>query len=411
MKPIIFFSVNDFTKTSGGTIRIYGILNALAKNNNQVTFISNTKDYSLFHPNITHIYLNHPVNAYSKRKFQFLLAFLPLFVFNTYYHKLLNKIEAILSPLPKQNIFFFEYLDNSIGYWLFKNNLIKGYINDIHGISTEEFKVQLKKEESFREKIKLKLKIYTSKRLDKKVFSNARKIIVPTKSMNSFFSNKYPLLKEEKNIILPNVLQKTSFSKPDSHLAKKLRDKFKITKKDKILLFAGGLKSTSGILDLINAFHIVHKKVPLSKLLIIGDGPLMESSKKLVGKYRLQDRIHFIGQTKHKDLKTYQSLADLLICPDQENIFSNLIIHYKYIDALLANKVVINGNFKSVLEINKNEQLSLGFKPSDINDLANVIIKALSNYNHYKEKYAFTQNFVLSNMTYKEHTKVLENES
>lgn len=100
MAKIILFTCNDFSTTSGGTIRMYGILNALAENSNEVILISNTTDYSDFHPNIRHIFLNHPINSYSKRKFQLLLSILPISWLNYYYRKLFRNEELSLGFSP-----------------------------------------------------------------------------------------------------------------------------------------------------------------------------------------------------------------------------------------------------------------------------------------------------------------------
>lgn len=411
-QPVVFFSLNDFTVTSGGTIRMYGILNAMAKNGNQVVLISNAQDVSKFHPDIQHIPIHNKFNAYSKRKFQLLLTWLPISVFNIYYRKLLRKLQPILKDFSQQNIIFFEYLDNSVGYWLDKNNLIKGYINDVHGIATEEFKFQLDNPLSLKEKFKLTWKYHTAKRLDRLVFPSAYKIIFPTRAMERFFTQRYPALVHKKHIILPNVIQDHLLSpKPSENPPLTIAQLQPILNHTFVYLFAGGFKRSCGILDLITAFEKVHRQKPATTLLLIGNGHLMEPAKRLVKKYKLEKVVHFLGNTAHSDLPHFQNLADVLVCPDEDYLFSHLIIHYKYLDALTANKVVINGNFKSVLELNMEESLSLGFTPSDVESLKNVMLDAFENYNHYLQKYQHTRDFILSNFTYQHQTKVLENVS
>ena len=409
MAKIILFTCNDFSTTSGGTIRMYGILNALAENSNKVILISNTTDYSDFHPNIRHIFLNHPINSYSKRKFQLLLSILPISWLNYYYRKLFRKLEVILNPFQDENIIFFEYLDNSMGYWLKKNQIIKGYINDIHGIAPEEFKFQYAQSNSKREKFKLKIKVYFAKRLDKKVFDNAYRIIFPTQAMLEYWASIFPSVHNKDNIIIPNVLQnKAYYREPERDFIELKRKELDLNKSDRIILFAGGFKRSSGILDLIRAFSLIQERQKNTKLILLGDGPLMSSALALVKRLKINNIVYFTGFTDYKDLRSYQEIAHLLVCPDEENIFSHLIVHFKYLDALLANKVVINGNFRSVLEINQNEELSLGFSPSDVQDLARVMNLALDNYDHYRQKYSHTRDFILKYMTYQHQTKVLE---
>jgi hypothetical protein len=64
-----------------------------------------------------------------------------------------------------------------------------------------------------------------------------------------------------------------------------------------------------------------------------------------------------------------------------------MTIHTKYFESLSSGKVVINGNFSAVREINDNEQLSLSFEPSDICDLASKLIYALDNLEDLSDKY------------------------
>lgn len=408
MSTLVFFSMNDFTRTSGGTIRMYGVLNELSSNGNQVILISNASDLRRFHSDIKHINLQQPFNSYSKRKFQLLLAFLPLFFFNLYYHKLYRKTEKILQDFKDTRIIFFEYLDNSMGYWFYQNGLIPSYLNDIHGIAAEEFRFQLKRERSFKEKLKLKLKIYAAEHLDKKVFRNAGGIITPTLSMLEFFKTKYGNLVKKDNFILPNVLQNpSSYQPPQEKTVSQIRSQLNLKEDDFIILFAGGFKKSSGLLKLINSFITINRENQNSKLILVGDGPLMKEAKDKVKSNQLEERVYFTGLTRHEDLHNYQALAHILVCPDDDNIFSHLIVHYKYLDALLANKVVINGNFSSVLEINPNEKLSLGYDPGSEKDLTETLLKAIANYPYYKEKYGDTRDFILQNLTYSQQTQIL----
>ena len=70
MKKLIFFTFNDFLIDGGGRVRMYGILNALAKENKkEIILISNIKDKGKFHSNIKHIYLDLKITSNQKRIF------------------------------------------------------------------------------------------------------------------------------------------------------------------------------------------------------------------------------------------------------------------------------------------------------------------------------------------------------
>ena len=124
---------------------MYGILNSLAANNsNRVVFISNAKDKNNFHPNIQHQSINLEVSNKSKKILQGLTSFLPAPIIFLVYSKLLKKVKTSIDAIREKDepVYFFEYLDNTIGYLLNAKDQKYAYINDIHGISTIEFKYQ-----------------------------------------------------------------------------------------------------------------------------------------------------------------------------------------------------------------------------------------------------------------------------
>ena len=79
-KKIYFFTFNNFLKDDGGTIRMKGIMNALAEKGIIVTLISNCTLVDQFDKKINHIFLNYFVSKQEKRSFQLLLSFLPFFI-------------------------------------------------------------------------------------------------------------------------------------------------------------------------------------------------------------------------------------------------------------------------------------------------------------------------------------------
>ena len=405
----VFFSVNDFLREGGGTIRMYGILNELAKRGHKVTLISNAKRLDKFDPNIEHVNLDYHFSQLDKRIFQALLAILPIFILNIFYGGLLRNTKGLKPIFDCVNeVFFFEYLDNSIGYFLRKNKIIPNYINDLHGVATLEFNFQYKNATSFLAKLKFYMKYMFAEALDKKVFENAKALIFASNAMRNLFEKKYRLHSIEENYVLPYLLSTDSLSsKVDINLKERLIRKLDIKSEERIILFAGAFKMTGGVPDLIKAFQKVAGQEKNCRLLLIGDGPTYKECIEIAQK-EFTDRIIFLGRTKYDELTTYQDLADILVCPDKQNVYSQLIVHVKYLDALLSNKVVINGNFKSVLELNRKETLSIGFEPSNIESLASSINYCLSKLEVLKDRYQNNSNFVWKYLTYKSQIKIFE---
>lgn len=399
MKEYVFFTMNNFEKEGGGTIRMYGILNSLSKSS-RVTLISNAIDTSKFHEDIQHIPLNFVYTPRKKREFQLLLTYTPIPVVNLFNLELLKLLKNILSKYSGKNIFFFEYLDNSIGFWLKRNNVLKSYTNDLHGVATIEFDYQREVATNYRQKVVAMLKYKSAYILDKKVLSNAFKNIYASNAMMNYFKTLYPKLKDKPHTIVPYLLPLNSNKNSNPELVRRILIKYNVSPKDKVIMFAGAFKPTGGVMDLIKAFEMIHMRDESVLLMLVGDGVEQSKCKSYVNHSKLGEKIIFVGRTPYDHLSSYQDIAHVLVCPDTDNEFSNLIVHVKYLDALLANKVVVNGSFDSVLEINPHEELSPLFEPSNVDMLATLLGEILRNYDDYKEKYGDTKQIVLSTLTY-----------
>jgi glycosyltransferase involved in cell wall biosynthesis len=394
-------------RDGGDTIRMYGVVNALAEQGEEVILLSNAVNYSNFHPAIRHVFLD--VKFSQKALFQGLLAILPPKLMGFLYSKMLSKISAKFSNYNSRNnnFIFFEYLDNSFAYLLYKCKKINHYINDIHGVAPIEFNYVKKLSKNPLKKLFFLLKLMFAEKLDKKMFENARGLIYSSQAMKAYFENKYDL-KNTQFAVLPNLIsENVRKSKIDSDLLEKLRVRYEIKEKDFILLFVGGYKATSGLDDLVQVFCKLSGYRSNMKLILIGYGPVKKEVEKLVKDLSLNDKVFFIEKVPYEKLYTYQSLAHIVVCPDKENEFSNLIVHLKYLDSLVSGKPVVASNFKSVAEINVDDSLSVGFKPSDKKDLYEKIKYCMNNYDDMLKKYAHVREYAFENLTYKSHINAL----
>jgi glycosyltransferase involved in cell wall biosynthesis len=399
----VFFSMRDFLDDGGGTIRMYGILNSIAAQGHEVIFISNTKRYDCFNQKITHVPVNF-FNQYQsdKRKFQFLLSILPAAFVYMIYKKLFDRISQVLKDacLTDQVIISFEYLDNSIVYVLKKQNKIKGYINDTHGIPTVEFKsaVEIKKGIY---RVVYFLKYIFAKLLDEKLYANSNAYIFPSENVKIYYEQHYISKIKPKAYIIPYFPDTNIERTVDNDLKNMLLNKFKINDTDFVFFFAGNYKATSGIEDLLDAFQRLSAENNQIKLIVICQG-----ISKILG-VKSGKNIIVIDKISYDNLYTYQSIANVIVCPDRMNLFSNMIIHVKYFDSLVSGKVVINGSFDSVKKINTDDCLSLSFEPSNIVSLYNAMKYALENYDYLNRKYIHVKDYVFENMTYNSYIKVL----
>jgi len=403
MNKFIFFTFNNFSTDDGGTVRMYGILNALANKGEDILLISNSPRNNIkFHNSIKHKSLNLTITDTKKKFFQFSLALFPNFINKLLFNKYLKEIQKEISTELKKEIIFFEYIDNSFGYFLKRNNLLPNYINDIHGIAPLEFQNNRTKGVK---KIYNLLRYKVSLLLDFKVMSEAKKIIVVSNSMKEYFLKKYPFLSNKIMVIPDGVSQEFCSQKIDKTLLSSLTKQYKNDNK-KIIFFAGDFKDLGGILDLLNAFISLSQTRNDIKLFLIGNGEHFTKAKTITKNTNLEHLIYFKGRVPYSKLKTYQQLADVIVCPDKAHPYSNIVPHIKYFDSLVSNKIVINGNFKSTREINKEEKFSIDFEPSNITDLVKKIDFVLNNQQELEKKYKNNQNNICNKYTYNNFVKI-----
>ena len=75
MKMHLFFTLNDFKNDGGSTIRMKGIVNALAEADQRVVLFSNAETHGRFHSSIKHIFLGVNISKKQKRIFHVFLTF------------------------------------------------------------------------------------------------------------------------------------------------------------------------------------------------------------------------------------------------------------------------------------------------------------------------------------------------
>lgn len=399
----VFFSMRNFERQGGGTIRMYGVLNALADKGHEVVFVSNASNYEGFNPKISHIKIDANFSSIGKTIFQGLLGVLPVGIISIMFKKTLSKINVALekASVGNNHVYFFEYLDNSLALVLKKNRKIFGYINDIHGVATIEFLYQMKNSTSLIQKIKFKLKYFVSNALDSRVFNNGDGFIYASEAMRNYFERCYPSVKNKLAYVVPNSLSIEAFNRTiDQELKTKLVENYNIDKHDFVFMFAGGYKPTAGVEDLIHSFSDLNKTYKNLRLILIGEGPSKDACLELIARLDLATRVTLIDGIPYSQLITYQSIANVIVCPDRENPYSNLIIHLKYLDALVSGKLVINGSFDSVMEINKDERLSINFEPSNQKSLCLAMKKCIDQYDFLTVRCFDNKKFASENLSY-----------
>ncbi|MBI3540855.1 MAG: glycosyltransferase family 4 protein [Deltaproteobacteria bacterium] len=166
--------------------------------------------------------------------------------------------------------------------------------------------------------------------------------------------------------IIPNGVE-TSWFAPASNGFRKIKEY-----DDGVLniLYLGRLDPRNGLDYLLEAFPIIHKRLPNTRLLIVGDGPLRDLYEEEAGEL-LNESIFFEGQI-NSERPEYFATSHVFCYPATKASFGITLL-----EAMSAGVPVVatdNKGFRDVIQHGVNGLLA---KPGDSFDLAEVIIKAL----------------------------------
>lgn len=183
---------------------------------------------------------------------------------------------------------------------------------------------------------------------------------------------------DTKAIICPMGIDTNTFVPKDQV---ELRKKYDIRTKY-ILLFVGRLVEKKGVEYLIDAMKIITRKLLDIKLLIIGTGILEKKLKDKVEKLNLSSSISFLGVMKHEDLIDYYNICDLVILPSIFDKYGETEgMPAVVLETMACGKPLIASNIDGVPDLVKDEYNGLLTNPKDAWDIADKIIKALTQVN------------------------------
>lgn len=140
----------------------------------------------------------------------------------------------------------------------------------------------------------------------------ATELIVPTKKTYDLFKEKY---KYTRNVhIIPTGIEVEKFYKENTDPAKleEIRKKHGLNKGDFVILYVGRLGQEKSVDVLIEAHQELAREYK-AKLLIVGDGPDMDTYKNLVHKLKIDDNVIFTGKVPWTEVTLYYQIADIFV--------------------------------------------------------------------------------------------------
>lgn len=131
-----------------------------------------------------------------------------------------------------------------------------------------------------------------------------------------------------------------------------IRAEFRVGPRDKFLLCVGRIIPTKRMIDLVAALRIVRQRFPQWRLVIVGDGPLLEQLQGQIAEAGLSDEIFLAG--RGQNLVPLLCCADLFVFPSEVEGLPNAVI-----EAGLAGLPIVACNAPGVKDVIHHEETGL----------------------------------------------------
>jgi len=182
---------------------------------------------------------------------------------------------------------------------------------------------------------------------------------------------------KDKITVLPNAVELEKFHVLEKN---KLLEK-KLSFQDKIVIgYIGSFVNYEGLDLLLEACSLLYKKLgDQFRLLLVGDGAMMGSLRKMAQFLQIEDIITFTGRISHDEVQDYYSLIDIAPLPRKGHKVCELVSPLKPFEAMASGKVVITSNVQALAEIIEHGHTGLIFEKDNSMDLAEKLESVISN--------------------------------
>ncbi len=182
-------------------------------------------------------------------------------------------------------------------------------------------------------------------------------------------------VEEGKISVLPNAVDSSKFNiaPKDKKLESELGFEGKV-----VIGYIGSFVEYEGLDLLLEACSILKEKHgDIFRLLLVGDGDIMQLLRRTARFLQLEDQVVFTGRIPHDDVQRYYSLIDIAPLPRKGLRVCELVSPLKPFEAMGAGKVLITSSVQALAEIVQDGVTGMVFEKDDSNDLATKLETAI----------------------------------
>lgn len=142
----------------------------------------------------------------------------------------------------------------------------------------------------------------------------------------------------------------------------------------KVLLYSGWISALHGVLDLVKAMEIINGNRNDVTLLIVGDGPMLQSIQKYVRTHNIRN-ITFVGKVDFIEVPAYISISDVVVIPHVECMQTKLHPATKTLEYLVSKKPIVASRLRPIYDVLKSS--AFFFEPGNVTEMADAILNLL----------------------------------
>jgi len=173
----------------------------------------------------------------------------------------------------------------------------------------------------------------------------------------------YQFFDVEKDIqVIPNFID-PSLYRDENDMS--LRAQF-ANSEDVVITHISNFRKVKRIADVVHIFYGIHQQLS-AKLLMVGDGPELESAKTLVQQLGIEENVFFLGKSKR--IEQITCISDLFLLPSEAESFGLVAL-----EAMASGVAVVSSNVGGLPEVNIDGYT--GFL-KDVGDIEGMIESAL----------------------------------
>lgn len=140
-----------------------------------------------------------------------------------------------------------------------------------------------------------------------------------------------------------------------------------------VIGYVGSFVDYEGLDDLVRAAGLLSRRDVEFRLLLVGDGAVLEELRRLVREERLDERVILTGRVPHDEVEAYYSLVDICPFPRKPWEVCEMVSPLKPFEAMAMQKVVVVSSTRALSEIVSDGTNGLVFQKGNVTALADAL--------------------------------------